>query len=266
MTFGQYIDNPMGKSNAVFSARDSYRVKYTEKFDAIYTREAGKIDRVLYHDKSHDAYFAHFKMPSETVKGFYYDVVIRFYTKDNAEKINGSLKNYEVQFFSNDPAFIYTYLYVFHKHGMLIEDLTSKCPKASLTQRPEARNAYEVPGYVKSIYFAYILMSRTDLFLKSTYDNFGKRYSKSALLNSVMNGENKMEERREKEAKQKAIEKKQKASTPKPSKTEIDRHSKTTKPAKPISVIKPKQPKAHVGTGNIKKVSTITRSSGKKAK
>ena len=155
MTFGQYIENPMGKANAVFAARDAYKAEYMEKFDAIYMREAGKIDRYLYYDKAHDAYFAHFKMPSETVKGFYYDVVIRFYTNDNAERVNSSLRNYEVQFFSNDPAFIYTYLYVFRKLKMLIDDLTNKCPRASLTQAPEQRNAYEVPGYVKSIYFAY---------------------------------------------------------------------------------------------------------------
>ena len=142
MTFAQYIDNPMGKNNAVFAARDAYRAQYMEKFDALYMREAGRIKRTLYYDKVRDVYFCHIKMPSETVEKFYYDVVIRFYTDDNAERVNSSLTNYQVQFFSNDPAFIYTYLYVFRKLDMLVMDLKGKCPKLSMTQRPVERNAY----------------------------------------------------------------------------------------------------------------------------
>ena len=207
MTFDQYIENPMGKSNAVFAARHAYKAEYTEKFDALFMREAGKIDYALYYDKPHDTYYAHIKIPSEKVKKFYYDVVIRFFTNDNALRTSASLKDYQVQFFSNDPAFIYTYLYVFNKLGMLVEDLKSKCPKASLTLKPEERNIYEVPGYVKSIYFAYILMSRINLFTKATYHHFGRKYSKSALLGNVASGEQKMEERKTAEAKQKKVEK-----------------------------------------------------------
>lgn len=201
MTFDQYIDNPMGKANAVFAARHTYKAEYTQKFDALYMREAGKIDRTLYFDKVHDIYYAHIKIPSETLENFYYDVVIKFSTKDNGIRTNSILKDYDVQFFSNDPAFIYTYLYVFNKLGMIVDDLKQKCPRTSLTMRPSERNAYEVPGYVKSIYFAYILMSRTDMFLKSTYHNFGRRYSKSALLSNVATGEQKMDERHRAEAK-----------------------------------------------------------------
>ena len=140
MTFDQYIDNPMGKANAVFAARHTYKVEYSQKFDALYMREAGKIDRMLYYDKAHDEYYAHIKIPSESLEKFYYDVVIKFYTKDNGIRTNSNLKLYDVQFFSNDPAFIYTYLYVFRKHDMLIEELKSKCPRASLTIRPSERN------------------------------------------------------------------------------------------------------------------------------
>ena len=253
MTFGQYIENPMGKANAVFAARDAYKAEYMEKFDTIYMREAGKIDRYLYYDKAHDAYFAHFKMPSETVKGFYYDVVIRFYTNDNAERVNSSLRNYEVQFFSNDPAFIYTYLYVFRKLKMLIDDLTNKCPRASLTQAPEQRNAYEVPGYVKSIYFAYILMNRTDLFLKTTYHHMGRSYSKSTMLSRVMSGTDKMEERREKEARQKAQERK----TKQPTKTTTQRANTNTK--NKVNIVSRISPISHKRTGNIRRQTYITK-------
>lgn len=268
MTFAQYIDNPMGKNNAVFAARDAYRAQYMEKFDALYMREAGKIKRTLYYDKVRDIYFCHIKMPSETVEKFYYDVVIRFYTDDNAERVNSSLTNYQVQFFSNDPAFIYTYLYVFRKLDMLVMDLKGKCPKLSMTQRPVERNAYETPGYVKSIYFAYILMSRTDLFLKSTYQNFGKKYSKTALTSEVASGEAKMRERREVEAKQKAQKKVQKADEARikafARRTQADAKNTRTKTVKTVGKVGTVNKVGAVKgkTGKIGKVSTI----GKKSK
>ena len=242
MTFDQYIDNPMGKSNAVFAARYSYKAEYTQKFDALFMREAGKIDRMLYYDKSHDVYYAHLKIPSESLNKFYYDVVIKFYTDNNSLRTVGSLKDYDIQFFSNDPAFIYTYMYVFLKHGMLIEDLKSKCPKASLTIKPTERNFYEVPGYVKSIYFAYLLMSRSDLFLKSTYHNFGKKYSKSSLLGNVSSGEEKMDERKRIEAKEKKI-----AKDAKTNKNRMQSYNQRTN-----------QSKSNIKTVNtVKKVNTV---------
>lgn len=248
MTFDQYIDNPMGKANAVFAARHTYKVEYSQKFDALYMREAGKIDRMLYYDKAHDEYYAHIKIPSESLEKFYYDVVIKFYTKDNGIRTNSNLKLYDVQFFSNDPAFIYTYLYVFRKHDMLIEELKSKCPRASLTIRPSERNAYEVPGYVKSIYFAYLLMSRSDLFLKSTYNNFGKKYSKSALLSQVASGEQKMDERHRLEAKEKLKKKNEKANRERITSQKPVTHNFT----KNIRTVKP------LGNSTVKEIHRIT--------
>jgi len=253
MTFVQYIDNPMGKANAIFAARDSYKAEYMEKFDALYMREAGKIDRYLYYDKSRDEYYAHIKIPSESVKNFYYDVVIKFYTNDNAQRTNSSLKEYDIQFFSNDPAFIFTYMYVFLKHNMLIEELKNKCPKASLTIRPEQRNAYEVPGYVKSIYFAYILMSRSDMFLKTTYHNFGNRYSKTVLASKIASGEAKMEERRKVEAKEKALKKQEKWD-----KDRIANRGRVKSPTKNINTIQKigKSPPISKA-GNVSKVKSV---------
>ena len=54
MSFQQYIDHPMGKRNAVFSQRDLFKQLYTEKFDKVFLREAGKTNYVLYIDKEKD--------------------------------------------------------------------------------------------------------------------------------------------------------------------------------------------------------------------
>ena len=215
MTFRQYIDNPMGKHNAVFSQRDLYKSLYTEKFDKIFLREAGKIDFVLYIDKTNDRYYAHIKIPSETVKDFYYDAVIMFYTDSAEKRASSTLHDYFVKFFSNDPAFVFTYLHVFLKNNIFIEDLKSKSSKLALKNKPDIKNPYGIPGYSKIIYFAYIFMQNKNLFNKSMYISYGETYSSKKLASNVMHTDDKISLRQElgeKQRKDEAIKTKQKES------------------------------------------------------
>lgn len=195
MTFQQYIDNPMGKKNAVFSQRYLYRGLYTDKFDKILLREAGKINYTLYVDKKHDQYIAHIKIPSETLKNFYYDAVIMFYTKDAAQHSSNTLTGYNVKFYSNDPAFVFTYMRVFLKNDLLFEDLKAKCSRLALTKDPKEKNPYEVPGYSKILYFAYLFMKSRNLFAKHMYDSYAIPYDKKVLVNSVEHSDKKIADR-----------------------------------------------------------------------
>ena len=195
VTFEQYIINPMGKSNAVFSQREMAKAMYTEKFDVVNLRENGNFYYQLFFDKSNDEYYCYIKIPSENVEGFYYDVVIKFSTKDNGQRTAANLNLYDVQFFSNDPAFVYTYARVFDKLGLFIPELRSKGSKKALKNDPVERNQYQIPGYVKSIYFAYLYMKAHLLFVKNTYRAAGTPYSASKLKALIMDTEKKLEER-----------------------------------------------------------------------
>lgn len=195
MTFQQYIDNPMGKRNAVFSQRDLYRAMYVEKFDKLLLREAGKIDYTLYIDKKKDRYAIHIKIPSETVKDFYYDAVILFYTNDAAVHASPNLQGYNVKFFSNDPAFVFTYLRVFLKHDLFLEDLKPKASKMALTKDPKEKNPYEVPGYSKILYFAFIYMKAKNLFAKHMYQSYGVPYDPKVLIQRVEHTDKKIADR-----------------------------------------------------------------------
>lgn len=197
MSFQQYIANPMGKHNAVFSQRDLYKRLYTEKFDRVFLREAGKIDYTLYVDAKKDRYIAHIKVPSETVKNFYYDAVILFYSNDAASKSSPSLQDYFVKFFSNDPAFVFTYLRVFLKNNLFFEDLKPKSSKLALKQDPKVKNPYEVPGYSKILYFAYLFMKSKNLFAKHMYTSYGVPYSAKKLIQSVEHTDIKIAKREE---------------------------------------------------------------------
>ena len=210
MTFDQYIDNPLGKKNAVFHNKDMFKAMYTEKFGAVNLREAGKLSYQLFHHDKSDSFYCYLKIPSEVVPRFYYDVVIRFYTTDNGLRTSTVLNDYDVQFFSNDPAFVFTYLRVFEKNDMYIKDLKSKSPKLALKKDPVEKNPYMIPGYVKSIYFAYLYMKKRNLFLKANYRNFGSTYDKKKLLSLIEDTDKKIEDRQregEKIAKEKRREK-----------------------------------------------------------
>lgn len=191
LTFKQYVDNPTGAKTAVISYRKMYEDLYNDKWKKIMTREVGKIDYDLYYDK-HD-YYCYLKIPSENIDNFYYDVVIKM-------ELNGKqsrLSDCPVQFFSNDPSFNYTFAHAFKKNKLTIKDLESKMSKEALMKPAREKNPQDTIGYVKTLYFAYIVMNEKGLFVPSLYTTNGKKYNKGALLQKISNTEDKIKERSE---------------------------------------------------------------------
>lgn len=177
MTLEEYIKNPMGSS--VMTNRQVYYNMYSEKWNTIRLRENGLILYTLY--KSNEEYFIHFKIPSEVVPKFYYDTILRFYPpKDaRAEAIKSrTLNNYDVQFYSNDPSFCFTFAHAFNKNGLFIKDLESKMIEKCLKQKAVEKNPKDEVGYVKSLYFAYLETKEKGLMLKSKWEVLARPYSK----------------------------------------------------------------------------------------
>lgn len=191
MTFEEYINNPMGVKNAVISHREMYRKMYMEKLDRIMTREVGKIDYWLY--KSPMKYYCYMKIPSEVVPKFYYDVVIEF-SEPKHKTADASLRNYDVRFFSNDPSFVFTFAFAFKKNKIFIDEYKDKMSRRALMQRADEKNPSATVGYVKSLYFAYLLMKKRDLFVKSKYI---LPYSKNLVLKNIMPADQKIEDRQQ---------------------------------------------------------------------
>lgn len=195
MTFDQYIANPMGIKNAVFSNREIYRNLYTEKLDKILVREVGKIKYKLYRDG--DEFLVYLKIPSEPIEKFYYDVVIQFYTdSDNISvKSSRSLKDYYVKFYSNDPSFVYTFAHAMLKNDMFIRDLVPRMSKEAVKKAATEKNPKNEIGYVKSIYFAYLIMRNYSLFEKINYETYGEKYNRKRLLEEIVHADIKIEAR-----------------------------------------------------------------------
>lgn len=198
MSLNQYILNPALKSNAVLnaSARELIKRSYEQKFDNIMLRENGKVTYYLFTEKEKTVYWAYIKVPSEVVHNFYYDVVFKF-TPTQASGFTDDLFKYNVQFFSNDPNFIFTFAYVFHKNNLLIEELKSRLGKECLSKAPEQKNPTEQISYEKAIYFAYLIMRERKLNRKIRFNAEAKSLEPKFLLENIQLAEDKINERQE---------------------------------------------------------------------
>ena len=163
MTFQEYINNPTGIGSMVMFYRKLYEDLYS-RFSNILARENGNIKYTLWKDGS-KACYCYIKIPSEIINNFYYDVIIKM----KVDKNSMSLENCETQFFTNDPNFMYVYAHAFNKAKLTIPELEFKMSKTSLTQKPVQKNPQEAINYVKSLYFAHIVMRKYGLFQRARY-------------------------------------------------------------------------------------------------
>lgn len=192
MTFPQYIQNPMGIANSVISNREMYRTMYTEKWNKIMLRENGKVDYTLY--KKKNSYIVYLKIPSEVVPNFYYDTIVEFTPPEKSAVVLPTLEKYNVKFYSNDPSFVFTYAHAFIKNELFIEDLKPKMSQLAVKKTATEKNPGNVVGYVKSLYFAWLVIKSRGL-LSRTHYTMAKEYNKNELLKLVQDADSKIEER-----------------------------------------------------------------------
>lgn len=190
MTFEEYIKNPSGTGSSVITNRQMYDDLYLRKFNLIMLREGNKFKWTCYKTKDKDRYIIHIKVPSEVVPKFYYDVVIEFSAPDAALLTATSLNRYNIRVFTNSPDFMYTHCHAFVKNNMFFADLSPKMPKDSLRKVAKERNPQDAMSYVKSLYFAYLIMKQFNLFNKNNYVMVDT-YNKGVLLREVMSAEEK---------------------------------------------------------------------------
>lgn len=189
MTFEQYIKNPSGKGSAVITNRGMYNDLYIKKFNLIMLREGNKFNWTCYKTKD-GRYIIHIKVPSEVIPKFYYDVLIEFSPSNKALETSYNLKGYDIRVFSNSPDFMYTHCHAFVKNGLFFTDFASKMPKEALKKPAKQRNPQDAVSYVKSLYFAFLIMNQFSLFQKTNYVMVDT-YNKNTVLQNVMSAEEK---------------------------------------------------------------------------
>lgn len=192
-SFKEYISNPLGNKNSVFSSREMYRNMYTQKFNLLMVRENSNIKYHLYKDNNN--YYIHLKIPSEKIKEFYYDVFIQFIPRKTSE-LERTLDNYIAKFYSNDPSFVYTFAHAFIKNDMFVDDLKPKMSKLAVKKDAKEKNPENQIGYVKTLYFAYLFMKSRGLFNKVHYAG-ADNYNKKQILSQIMDADEKIQLRKE---------------------------------------------------------------------
>lgn len=205
MTFKDWINNPSGKGSSVMTNKSLYKDMYTKKLDLIVLRENNGFKYTLFKSKDDTKYYIYIKIPSEVIKRFYYDIVIEFSTKNPAIKVSNDLEKYDIRVFSNSPDFIFTHVYAYNKAGLFLSDLVEKIPKQAIKTPAKERNPKNEIGYIKSIYFTYLIMRNRNLLNKSAYSN-AAMYQPKNLLMLIMHAADKIKLRQDAEVRIRAEE------------------------------------------------------------
>lgn len=204
LTFDDYIKSPAGKGT-VNSSRDSSALWYNNKLSELVSKN-GPIKYTCY-STANGVYFIVFKMPSESLPGFYYDTVVELYPNEEDSSTKAHISKYFVRFYSNDPDFTFTYARAYKTHGLLIDELENKVSFQALHMRANIKNPDNTIGYVKNIYYAYLIMKKDELFDKTVLDRKVQKGGVKAVVSSVMHFDDKAKERKnfrpEKDSKEK---------------------------------------------------------------
>lgn len=150
-----YLANPVGKGSANVARRSFIRRDLETRY-LLMTKQSGKLFSIqnAYVDKAGN-YILHLRVPSEYYykEGLMYDVVLQYLT-NSRRKVDETLASYDIRMYSNSPAFMFTYAYVYNQDDNLVPFLKNKLSSKALTQAPVVRNPNQSYGYEKSVYFA----------------------------------------------------------------------------------------------------------------
>lgn len=120
------------------------------RFNKLFNKNKTNFSYKVY--KTNKALYIKVKVPSETVKGIFYDTFIELKKVGDTN----SIFEFEIKTISNSPSFVFYHAYVYNKNKLIVDNkgLLKALPRESLKKAPEQRNSYEVLLYEKTTYFA----------------------------------------------------------------------------------------------------------------
>jgi hypothetical protein len=147
MNIQEYMINPMGRGSSVLMLSETRR-----SLDIQYASLVSKMSMTWY--LFQDKYFiAHVKVPSRSVEGLFYDVLIEIDT-DSIPENSTIINSGNARVFSNCPSFVYTYAKLFNDDKDLIPWTLMKYNHQVFESDPVKRNPIKIINYERSLYFA----------------------------------------------------------------------------------------------------------------
>lgn len=192
LTLSEFLQNPSGKGSGMVASRELIVKSLTEKYYKLLKKSDGKLPHTIY--KAGENYIFHFKIPSETYDKLYYDTVLEFSPVDDQSKKDTKIINYQIHFFSNSPAFVFTYAYVVYHSNMMVDRLMEKFANEAINHAPTVRNPVEVLGFEKSCYWAAMFIKENDLNTKSIMDERLSSWNEGSFIKSIASDHDKLAE------------------------------------------------------------------------
>jgi len=160
------LSNPVGTNTTFAFNREMVKDKLYENYIKL-IKEHKDFKHDIYRYK--DNFIFHFQIPSESYadKKLYYDVVLEFVpkTSDSLEKKSINT-DYEIHFFSNSPAFMFTYAFVLFHNNMSVDWLDKHLSREAIKNPPKERNPVQTFGFEKTCYYAALYIKNHNLFEK----------------------------------------------------------------------------------------------------
>ena len=152
ITLRNFYKNPSGGSASAL-ALGAVRYGFERRYEGVTKKLKKKIPVTIFRENDTSFYY-HLLVPSDT-RSMDYDVVIHFFeTVEDPEKTHMSLKDWQVEFFSNCPSFVFTYAYAYNKNNLLIGWLGDKLGSEVLGNKPNEKNPSLLLLWDKSIFYA----------------------------------------------------------------------------------------------------------------
>lgn len=184
ITYSDYIKGRVADKGSLTKSQTKLIIDdYKSRFDKLLVREAGNFPYHLYKDE--DKYYIHVSVPSENTRNVYYDVVIEFSTTKEIVDKKNNIDLANARFFSNDPAFVFNYAYVFKHKGIIIDWLEKKISKRALEEKAVIKNPNQQLGHIKSLYFAYFFIKINHLFFVDPSWRKAEKLVKTKVLKSI---------------------------------------------------------------------------------
>lgn len=175
MNIKDYMNNPGGKGSV--APGKHLLLNDLDRRYALLERDK-PIELKVYIDKY--SYIFHLVITTEAdEKENTYDVVLKFDPSSKADRFDGTIKKYNMKIFSNCPSFTYTYAYVAHINGLLVDGLRGKYDKEIIKNPPIQRNPRLVLNYEKSIYYACKYIIEKGYLSKALIDSQTQRFNKT---------------------------------------------------------------------------------------
>lgn len=254
--------------------------QYRKEYNAFQLTNKSPFTHTVYNVSPNDRRVIHVKVPSETVRNFYYDVLFEVEYGPTVSKY----EDCDVYIFSNSPSFVYTYAYVFYhldlnssnnnsksrKTGMLINTLTNKIPRDRLlmsgTEKtlphevlkspPVVRNALGLPLWDKSLYYAIFYLKDRVPF--SQIKGAARKIAEKDLIAGILDFDTLMENRKvmlKRQREERTYRDKQISKQVRKSAKGITKPKRAVNMVKPVSATAPKKPIRAKGPTKPKRLS-----------